>query len=129
MTILEYAEKIDYLQYLSNDMFGILKEWQKAYEDGIDLHIVYGFRAGRILLSTLIQKYTNYMEGYKDGVASVKDLGKLYSEIRAEAIDEFVNACDTRAKYDMKKHPQNAYCIDRVALLKIAEWLKEKRNE
>lgn len=31
---------------------------------------------------------SGYLQGYSDGVASVKDLGKLYSEIRAEVIDD-----------------------------------------
>lgn len=82
MTIIEYAEKIGVLKYLSNDMFGILNEWQKAYEDGIDLNMVFGIRGGKVLLSSLIQKYTGYMEGYKDG--------------RAEAIDEMKKVLNSK---------------------------------
>jgi len=45
-------------------------------------------------------------------------------QIRADAIEEFIKMCDKNAKYNSKKHPQNAYCINRLTLLKIAEQLK-----
>lgn len=63
---------------------------------------------------------------YPNTVDLIREVEKM---VRADAIDEFLEACDARAKYDMKKHPQNAYCIDRVTLLKIAEQLKEQNNE
>lgn len=110
MTILEYAEKIDYLKYLSNDMIDNLNEWQKAYDEGIDLNMVFGLRNGKVLLSTLIQKYAGYMEGYKDG--------------KAEAIDEFVAFANTLPTVE----DEEGY-IRPMRLEEMAEQLKEKDNE
>lgn len=47
-----------------------------------------------IQLTEEIDAYSLYEKGRADAIAEFKDLGKLYSEIRADAIDEAIHHLD-----------------------------------
>ena len=69
MTIIEYAEKIDALKYLSDKMIKILELYQETKNDDANAFLtIGGLRNGKAFLSTLITKYEAYQQGRADAV-------------------------------------------------------------
>lgn len=77
-------------------------------------------------LTEEIDAYSFYKKGRKDAIDEFKDLGKLYSEIRADVIDKFVARAMTEfQRFEREQGYPKIIAIDEI-LSNVAAELKEK---